>query len=99
MQFLQPSPICLTSWVMLLNDSACLAPAGQGMAAVPHRIAVFSVHGCRYTTPAEEGVYIHGLYLEGCRWDPLKRVLAESQPKVQLRNLPVLLVASYAQWN
>ena len=50
-------------------------------------------------TPAEEGVYIHGLYLEGCRWDPLKRVLAESQPKVQLRNLPVLLVASYAQWN
>ena len=38
-------------------------------------------------------MYIHGLYLEGCRWDPLKRVLAESQPKVHLRDLPILLVA------
>ena len=37
-------------------------------------------------------MYIHGLYLEGCRWDPLKRVLVESQPKVQLRKCPLGLL-------
>ena len=32
--------------------------------------------------PAEDGVYIYGLYVEGCRWDERKEALEESNPKV-----------------
>ncbi|KAJ3064323.1 Dynein heavy chain 1, axonemal [Rhizoclosmatium hyalinum] len=32
-------------------------------------------------TKPSDGCYIRGLYLEGARWDPTRRVLAESRPK------------------
>lgn len=31
--------------------------------------------------PPPEGVYIHGLFLEGCGWDAKARQLCESRPK------------------
>jgi dynein heavy chain len=43
-----------------------------------------------YTSPASEGVYIHGLYLEGAGWDPVLRVLCESAPKVLYVPAPVM---------
>ena len=39
------------------------------------------IEGKQITAPAE-GVFIHGLFLEGCRWDDKKEALEESLPKV-----------------
>jgi dynein heavy chain len=38
----------------------------------------------------DEGCYIHGLYLEGCRWDASKGVLGESEAKVLYSEVPVI---------
>ena len=37
---------------------------------------------------AEDGAYIYGLFLEGCRWSSDQGVLAESTPKVLYTSLP-----------
>ena len=42
------------------------------------------------TKPAPDGAYIHGLYLEGCRWDSEQGVLEESQPKVLYTKMPFI---------
>ena len=37
-----------------------------------------------------EGVYIHGLYLEGCGWDAVAKQLCESEPKVLFVAAPIM---------
>lgn len=39
-----------------------------------------------------EGIYIHGLYLEGARWDSNLGVLAESKLKELHPSMPVIYV-------
>ncbi|KAG2451278.1 hypothetical protein HYH02_003884 [Chlamydomonas schloesseri] len=46
-------------------------------------------HAAYKTAPAE-GVYVHGLYVEGCGWDAGHQRLCESQPKVLFVNAPVM---------
>ncbi|KAF5827297.1 dynein heavy chain domain-containing protein, partial [Dunaliella salina] len=43
-----------------------------------------------YTTPPDEGIYINGLYLEGCGWDSGFKQLCESRPKVLFEAAPVM---------
>jgi len=38
----------------------------------------------------EEGVNIHGLFLEGAKWDLKKGILVESDPKIPIVKLPVI---------
>lgn len=38
----------------------------------------------------EDGVYIHGLFLEGCKWDYKAHCLAESDPKKLYLELPLM---------
>eukprot|EP00611_Tribonema_gayanum_P031946 TRINITY_DN936_c3_g1_i2.p1 TRINITY_DN936_c3_g1~~TRINITY_DN936_c3_g1_i2.p1 ORF type:complete len:262 (+),score=68.00 TRINITY_DN936_c3_g1_i2:1763-2548(+) len=40
--------------------------------------------------PPPDGVFIHGLYLEGARWDKDEHTLAESYPKVLFSLAPII---------
>ncbi|PKU37716.1 dynein heavy chain axonemal [Limosa lapponica baueri] len=42
------------------------------------------------TRPPNEGCYIHGLFLEGARWDPAAFQLAESRPKELYTEMAVI---------
>jgi dynein heavy chain len=42
--------------------------------------------------PPDEGIYVHGLFLDGCKWDKPGNKLVDSTPKVIYSELPVLLV-------
>ncbi|CAG0890517.1 unnamed protein product [Cyprideis torosa] len=44
------------------------------------------------TDSPPEGVYVHGLYLEGASWDRKRGKLAESRPKVLYEALPVIYI-------
>merc|ERR1711918_57056 len=44
------------------------------------------------TSPSDDGMYIHGLFMEGARWDMKKGVIAESLPKELHPMLPVINV-------
>uniref|UniRef100_A0A061SKB3 Dynein heavy chain n=1 Tax=Tetraselmis sp. GSL018 TaxID=582737 RepID=A0A061SKB3_9CHLO len=51
---------------------------------------VLDMDPSQYKEPPSEGIYIHGLYLEGCGWDPDLQVLAESKPKVLYVDAPCM---------
>ena len=42
------------------------------------------------TAPPKDGCYIHGLFLEGARWDNHKHVLTESRPKELYTQFPII---------
>jgi len=43
-----------------------------------------------YETPPANGVYVHGPFSEGCRWNKLTNLLEESEPKVLFSPMPVM---------
>ncbi|KAG2501733.1 hypothetical protein HYH03_000233 [Edaphochlamys debaryana] len=43
-----------------------------------------------FRSPPAEGVYVHGMFLEGCGWDAGPKLLCESQPKVLFVPAPVM---------
>lgn len=45
-------------------------------------------------SPPAEGVYIHGLFLDGAAWSKQEGVVVESEPKKLFVSLPVLFVSA-----
>ena len=43
-----------------------------------------------YQSGPEDGIYIHGLFLEGCAWNAADKQLCESRPKVLSESAPVI---------
>jgi len=48
-------------------------------------------------TAPKEGVYVHGLYVEGARWEKTSGSLAESEPKKLFAAMPVVYVTAFAK--
>ena len=44
----------------------------------------------QYTTPPDVGIYVYGMYLEGCAWDKKEKILCESRPKVLFEPAPCI---------
>ncbi|CAM9303141.1 unnamed protein product, partial [Hapterophycus canaliculatus] len=44
--------------------------------------------------PPKEGVYIHGLYLDGAQWNRAENSLMESRPKELFSSVPVMYVTA-----
>lgn len=42
------------------------------------------------TKPPDDGCFIYGLFLEGCRWDADAGFLAESFPKQLFTSMPMM---------
>jgi dynein heavy chain len=42
------------------------------------------------TERPRDGIYVHGLHLQGARWDPLRQSLVESRPKELFTQFPVI---------
>lgn len=45
-------------------------------------------------SPPAEGVYLHGLFLDGAAWSKQEGVMVESEPKKLFVSLPVLYVSA-----
>ncbi|KAE8911583.1 Dynein heavy chain 7, axonemal [Phytophthora fragariae] len=57
---------------------------------VGYDMVVLAQPASELTTPAEDGAYVDGLFLEGARWDANTYTLAESKPRELYVPLPVL---------
>lgn len=55
---------------------------------IHNEVTKLSLEGC--SKPPKEGVYVHGLFLDGAGWDLHKSILRESFNKVLFTELPVV---------
>lgn len=44
----------------------------------------------RVEQPPEDGVFVHGLFIEGAKWDKLQKSVVEQDPKAVIYKFPVI---------
>uniref|UniRef100_A0A8C2TDF0 Dynein axonemal heavy chain 8 n=1 Tax=Coturnix japonica TaxID=93934 RepID=A0A8C2TDF0_COTJA len=73
-----------------MRQEATRAHKGWALDTVTVHNNVLKLNKEEITAPPAEGVYIHGLYLEGAGWDKRNSKLTESTPKMLFVQLPVV---------
>ena len=63
---------------------------GYAIDTVGYEMEMLDVDPGKYTSAPETGIYVHGMFLEGCAWDAEKKLLAESRPKVLFEKAPCI---------
>ncbi|KAJ1621951.1 hypothetical protein T492DRAFT_1149371 [Pavlovales sp. CCMP2436] len=58
------------------------------------RVMPFDREDAQARKQLEEGVYIHGLHLDGCRWDRAQSKVAEQQHRFLASTLPIVYVTA-----
>uniref|UniRef100_A0A8B9BTE2 Dynein axonemal heavy chain 12 n=1 Tax=Anser brachyrhynchus TaxID=132585 RepID=A0A8B9BTE2_9AVES len=61
-----------------------------------HRIPI-DLLGYEFQEKNTDGVYIHGLFLDGARWDRTKGMLAEQHPKLLFDIMPIIWIKPTAK--
>lgn len=54
------------------------------------RFSVHKVHHSELTGPPELGVFVHGLFMQGAKWDATKHIVDDSDPKVPIVEFPTI---------
>ena len=52
-----------------------------------------------FTAQPAEGTYVHGMYMEGARWDKAANTIVESKPKELHPPMPVMHILGVTQEN
>lgn len=50
-----------------------------------------------FTCAPREGAYVHGLFMEGARWDVMSGIIVDSRPKELFPNMPVINIRAITQ--
>lgn len=53
-------------------------------------IQIVNKYSFRITKAPDDGVYVHGLYIEGARWSKEEKSIVEQLPKIILNDFPCI---------
>lgn len=62
------------------------------MHCLPHQVDVTKKNKEDFNSPPREGAYVHGLFMEGARWDTQTGMIAESRLKELTPGMPVMFI-------
>ena len=77
----------LADGISIVLECKCLKNAGYPTTSTPGRGPQVPKD---VEEKPEEGVYVYGLSLEGCRWSPEEHAIAEARPRELFAPLPML---------